>query len=328
MERNNKIFSDCIEEMPFTIVLNQSNIVNTENNTLVYKFPNSVNFSNNEIAVQSVKLFYSWENINASPLGNNVFQYTWYGSAGASVVNVVIPNGLYEISQINSYLQFVMIQNGHYLINSSNQYVYFAEFILSPTKYAVQINTYPVPTSTGWTLNAGTGQYTGNAGTAYAGWTTPLANSQAGQAGWQGFYAQFYNPIITMVASSNFNKIIGYTNTFSTVLNLGTNTNLSYLSSTAPNVQPNSVAYISVTNIANPYANPSSILYSIAPDVAFGELISSTPPQFCWTSLLQGTYNQLRVQFLGNDFQPLTILDPVMTIMLSIRDKSEGFSGK
>jgi len=103
---------------------------------------------------------------------------------------------------------------------------------------------------------------------------------------------------------------------------------LSFLSSVAPNVQPNSVAYVAISNITNPYANPSSIIYSISPDVAFGELISQIPPQFCWTSLLQGTYNQLRVQLLGNDFQPLKILDPVMTIMLSIRDKSEGFAGK
>lgn len=314
--------------MVFTIVLNKSNIINSQNNTLVYKFPNSVNFSNNEIAVQSVKLFYSWENINDTPLGNNNFTYTWYGSAGATIVNVVIPNGLYEIEQINSYLQFIMIQNGHFLINAANQNVYFAEFVLSPTRYAVQINTYPVPISTGWTLNASTGQYTGNAGTLYAGWTTPLANSQAGSAAWQGFYSQVYNPVVAMVSTNNFNNVIGYSNTFSTALNLGTNTILSYLSSTAPNVQPNSVAYIAISNIANPYANPSSILYSISPDVAFGELISSIPPQFCWTSLLQGTYNQLRVQLLGNDFQPLTILDPVMTIMLSIRDKSEGFSGK
>jgi hypothetical protein len=88
------------------------------------------------------------------------------------------------------------------------------------------------------------------------------------------------------------------------------------------------VAYISLSNIANPYANPSSIIYSISPSVAFGELITETPPQFCWTPLLHGTYNQLRLQILGSDFQPLTVLDPAMTIMLSIRDVNEKFSRK
>jgi hypothetical protein len=213
-----------------------------------------------------------------------------------------------------------MISKGHYLINSAGQFVYYAEFVLSPTAYAVQLNTYPVPTSSGWTQNSSTGQWTGNSGTAYAGWTTPLANIPSNELGWQGFPAKTYNPSIIMMSSSNFYKIIGFTSTFTSSLNLGVGTNLSYISTVAPQVNPNSVAYLSITNINNPYANPSSILYSISPTVAFGEQINEKPPQFCWSPLLQGTYNQLRVQLLGNDLQPLKILDPDMTIMLVIRE--------
>ena len=62
--------------MVATIVLNQSNIVpDGNNNTLVYKFPNSVSFPNHEIAVQSVNMFYSWTNINSAPLANQNFSY-------------------------------------------------------------------------------------------------------------------------------------------------------------------------------------------------------------------------------------------------------------
>ena len=60
-----------------TIVLNQTNIVGTGNNTLIYKFPNSILFDNHEVAVQSISMYYSWQNINASPLANNTFTYTW-----------------------------------------------------------------------------------------------------------------------------------------------------------------------------------------------------------------------------------------------------------
>jgi len=313
--------------MPYTIVLNQTNIVNTDNanNTLVYKFPNSVNFNNHEIAVQSVKLFYSWENINSNPLNNNKFQYIWYSGSTPTTYTVTIPDGLYEISQINSYLQFQMIKNGTYLINSVGQYVYYLEIVLSPTAYGVQINTYPVPTSSGWTQNGTTGQWTGNAGTAFAGWTTPLANTQAGNVGWVGFPTTIFNPVFATIVGNYFNNIIGYASGFSTSVNTGNNTNLSYLSTTAPEVNPNAVAYVAISNISNPYANPSSIIYSISPDVAFGQLITELPPQFCWSPLLQGTYNQLRLQFLGTDFAPLKILDPVMTIMLVIRDRKEGY---
>ena len=39
--------------------------------------------------------------------------------------------------------------------------------------------------------------------------------------------------------------------------------------------------------------------------------------------MIDGTYNQLRVQFLGIDKQPITIKDPNMTIVLTIRDKND-----
>ena len=86
-------------------------------------------------------------NINASPLANNTFTYTWIVGVTTTVYTVTIPDGLYEIAQINSYLQFRFIQNGTYLINSAGQNVYYAEFLVEPTRYAVNVVTYPVPTS-------------------------------------------------------------------------------------------------------------------------------------------------------------------------------------
>ena len=55
------------------IVLNQNNLVpDGQNNKLVYKFPNSVLFKNNSIAVSSVSMYYSWFNIS-SIYNNNKF---------------------------------------------------------------------------------------------------------------------------------------------------------------------------------------------------------------------------------------------------------------
>jgi len=80
---------------------------------------------------------------------------------------------------------------------------------------------------------------------------------------------------------------------------------------------------LAISNIANKYAIPNSIIYSLSPSVAFGEQINEYPPQFAWNKLLSGTYNELRLQILGIDFQPLTILDPNMTIVLVIRDTKD-----
>jgi hypothetical protein len=39
--------------------------------------------------------------------------------------------------------------------------------------------------------------------------------------------------------------------------------------------------------------------------------------------LIDGTYNQIRLTFLGTDLQPIIINDPSITILLVIRDKSD-----
>ena len=94
------------------IVINSNNLVQDgNNNKLIYRFPNSVQFKDNYIAVSSVSMYYSWYNISAA-LNNNTFYYTWYNAAGIISVNgnpyftVTIPDGLYEITQLNSFLQF------------------------------------------------------------------------------------------------------------------------------------------------------------------------------------------------------------------------------
>jgi hypothetical protein len=315
--------------MVATIVLNQSNIVpDGKNNTLSYKFPNSVSFPHHEIAIQNITMYYSWENINTSPLSNDTFSYVWRVAGTDTPYNIQIPNGLYEVSDLNYYLQYIFIKNGHYLINSAGKNVYYAEFLVNATRYAVQINTFPVPTSAGWTYNSGTNQWTGNTGTAYAGWTTPTADTASGSSAWAGFPTTTFNPELTI--PNNLNKILGFStpNPFKTSINSGVGTNLSYVSDTSPQVQPNSSVYVAISNIANKYAIPNSIIYSLSPSVAFGEQIIEKPPQFAWNKLLSGTYNELRISILGINFQPLTILDPNMTLVLVIRDtKDIGGSG-
>lgn len=311
--------------MPSTIILNQSNVVpDGRNSSLVYKFPNSVSFPHHEIAIQSVTMYYAWENINASPLANNTFTVNWViGAAPPTPYTFVIPDGLYEVSDINNFLQFSFIQNGLYLISPTGQNVYFAEFIVNPNIYAVQINTFPVPTQAGGGFVVQPdGSFLGSIAP-WVGYRTPLASLAGGTAAWVGFPAVTFNP--QMVIPDNLNTLFGFTtpNPFTTSLNTGVGTNLSYTSNVAPQVQPNPSAFLSISNIANKYAIPSSIIYAISPSVAFGAQIIEQPPQFAWNKLLSGTYNEIRMQILGSNFQPLDILDPNMTMVLVIRDTKD-----
>lgn len=296
-----------------TIVLNTNNIVpDGKNNKLVYRFPNSVLFKNNSIAVSSVSMYYSWFNISAE-LRNNTFTISYLNPAGTLIPYVVvIPDGTYEVVTLNALLQFEFIQLGLYLLDTvTGKNVYYAEFILNPSRYAVQINTFLFPT------------------VLPVGYATP--------PNFVGFAPSTYNPVITLPA--NFNKIFGYTAGFTTDLNQnntfvppandplvdknGAGT-ISYLSNIAPQLQPNQSLYFAISNINNQYSQPSSIIYALVPTVRIGEVIIERPPQFAWNALIDGTYNELRLTFLGSDLAPVTINDPNMTILLVIKDNDEG----
>ena len=304
----------------FVIVMNQNNLVQDgQNNKLIYRFPNSINLSNKYIAVTSISMFYSWFNILATS-SNNTLSYTWTVGAVTTTYTVTIPDGLYEISQLNAYLQWVSIQNGTYLIDASGDNVYYLELLVNPTRYAVQLNTFLVPTS------------------------LPVGYTQP--SNFPGYPSQTFNPIVTF--PSAFNAIVGYPAGFASNNNVndayvpptasssnnyvsknttGPVGTLSYLSNTAPQVQPNNNVLFSLSTINNPYAQPGSIIYSLNPNVNAGEQIYVSPPNFMWNKLLDGTYSELRLTLLGTNLQPLIINDPNMTILLSIKDRDESFLG-
>lgn len=291
------------------LVLNSNNIINNDlNSTLIYKFPNSVLFKGNSIAVSSISLYYSWFNISTQ-LGNNIIQYTWTVAGVTTTFTVTIPDGLYEIDALNAFLQFTMIQNGHYLIDSSNDNVYYLELIVNPSRYAIQLNTFLVP--------------------------TVLPATYTAPPGFAGFPTVAQNPVVTF--PSRFNEIVGYVAGFQSNANVGNayvppvsqyvsklaNGTLSYISTQAPNVQPNSSLYVSCSGINNPYSQPSSVIYSMTPSVAIGGLITEKPPNFIWNKLIDGTYNELRVTFLGTNLQPIKLNDNQITILLAIKDGDE-----
>ena len=292
------------------IVLNSNNIVpDGQNNKLIYTFPNSILFKNNSIAVSSISMYYSWFNI-ADYYQNNIFTYQWLVGTSLQTFTITIPNGLYEIADLNTLLQYNFINNGTYLIGPNNQNAYYAQFILNPVLYSVQINTFNFPT------------------TLPTNYTTP--------SNFVGFPTTSFNPIINI--PPQFNIILGFSPNYATPLNANnayvppTNQTLitkngagtiSSLSTQAPDVQPNSSIFVSLTNINNPYASPSSIIYSVVPSGNVGTLILDRPPQFMWNKMIDGTYDRLQLTFLGNNLQPIKINDPSITIMLTIKDADE-----
>jgi len=296
----------------FIIVFNQTNIVpDGQNNKLVYKFPNSVNLKDKYIAVSEISMYYSWFNI-ASIYNNNSFTYTWTVGVITTTYTIAIPDGLYEIADLNNLIQFECIKNLTYWTNIAGTVNYYPfELILNPVRYAVQLNTYLIPTATpvGGAIPVG---FVGWPGTAQNSVITIPSNLNV----IIGFTAGF-------VSFNNFNNPIGVPATTQYVSKDQTTGTISYLSTTAPQVQPNNSVIFSLSGINNPYTQPSSVIYSLNPNVGVGEQVFQVPPNFMWCKMIDGTYNELRLTLLGNDLSPLRIQDPNMTFLLTIRDKDE-----
>jgi hypothetical protein len=289
-----------------TLVLNNNNVVqNGQNNQLIYRFPTTAKFDRSYVAVASVSMYYSWFNI-ADYYGNNQLQYTWTVGGVSTTFNVGtggtpggdIPNGLYEVSTLNQLLQYTMIQNKHYLIDqATGQNVYFAELLVNDARYRVQVNTFAVPTSKP------------------AGYDEP--------AGFPGYPTVTTSPAV--IVPSGIGVILGFPGGYTIPAQTG-GTNFqaySQISNGVPNVQPNSSVLFSVSSVDNPYASPTSVIYSVTPSVAVGTIIADKPPQLLWNKLIPGSYSQLTVTLLGTDLRPLQIQDGAMTIILAVAEEVE-----
>jgi len=132
-----------------SIIINANNITNTTtNSTFQVDFDRTINLNDKHISLTSASMYFSWRNITTL---NNKFSYIWIDDIE---YYVEIPIGLYEISDIKAYFQFVMSQNDHVMTNTdTGSTVYFIDFVVSNTKYSIDILTYPVPASlpTGFT---------------------------------------------------------------------------------------------------------------------------------------------------------------------------------
>ena len=227
--------------MSFTLVINNSNVVNTNTNaTYEYKFIGG-GFSvpdGMECMVSSAQIPYSIFNITEA-YNNNRFRLSFPSGALSTTYtdyNITIPDGFYTIDDFNSYMQQYAISNGLYLINNVGENVYYTPaFYVNAVSYAVQMLLYTVPRSlpSGWTQPS---NWIG-----YSGWTTDRT------------------PHVHILANSRFGDFIGFTTgTYPTPI-LRT-TNYSVLSNKTPIGSYVNSIIIHSSLVNNPVVSPSDII--------------------------------------------------------------------
>ena len=274
-----------------TIILNTSNIVENSNNTkFVYNFPSGgFTFKNDMIALLSLYQYFSIFNIT-SDYGNNSFSYTWFDGVEYSIT---IPDGYYEISDLNSYFQSIMIANTHYMTNSAGQFIYFLEFIVNTSRYAVQINSYPLDADNDYILPSG------------ASWSVPTTST----------LSQFN------INTSGFGEVLGY-EIGSYPSNQTGSTTASFLSSVAPQITPYSSILVSCNLVNNRAVIPSNILSSYTPlGTSIGGLFKFEPNYLQFADVEDGQYTQLVIELRDQLSRSIIIRDPNMLMTLYTETK-------
>ena len=309
--------------MVLTITLTANNIINqsgtNQNNLLRYSFPTTAVFDNHEIALTAVSIYYSWFNVDQALYNNNTFYYYWLYEEGnpfdLSALNqyttvlgityyydsvadltytqypVVLPDGIYELTGIVDYMQFVMIQNGTYATSTdSSNNSYYVNMQVNPTAYTIDTTTFQVDT-------------VAPAGITYQ-FTPPTIA---------------FTPLVKFPAS--FSLIIGLT-TFQTnpspsVLD---KTFVLYQSNISPELQPNPTLLLTCDKVQNPLASPNSTVYSLTVTGAIGSQIQVFVPTLIWLPLAKGTYPEMTFSWISANGGQVYIRDPNMCLVFAIRN--------
>jgi len=282
-----------------TLILNSRNIVpNSNNSILEYNFPGgTVTLDDTYLALESLTMYYSTFNITAAN-NNNFLQYIWIDGL---TYNVTFPDGFYDAEGIQDYIRSVMLFNKHYLINPAGEYVWFFGLTTNPSTYSIQMNffacnTTAYPPAT-YALPAG------------ATWVVPvLANSVC--------------PQIIIPATNNFGLLVGFTAGTYPASNI-TATNVSVLSSFAPQITPLSSYILSCSLVNNNYAVPNTFVYAFAPIGTIGEQFTIAPYSFSFIPILKGQYSTFRCQLTDQNNRPIVIQDPNYVITLCLADGNE-----
>ena len=277
--------------MSFTLVINRSNLSNPNTNgTYTYNFIGG-GFrvdDDMEVMLSSAQIPYSIFNITTA-YSNNYFTLAFpTGAAVGAYTNfsVVIPDGFYTVSDLNSFVQQFCISNGLYLIDASGNNVYYIGFYVNQTSYAIQILLYTVPRSlpTGWTQPAtwvGYSTFTSD--------RTPFIvipqNNQGKIGDYLGFTPGYYPPIPLLPRTTNYSILSNKKPPLATYVN-------------------SIIVHCSLVN--NPVVSPSDILDAFQiTNTTFGANINYAPSVEKYVKLSKGAYSSMIIYLTDQNNQPI-----------------------
>lgn len=287
--------------MVLPINLNRTNVVgvngsvNPYNNTMVYNFDQNINIgTQNEIALAQMNINYSFPSVDTTNCG---FTFRWIDGTNYSVTYA--RGTTQSANSMNTDLIAVMDNNLLYLLSGATK-VYYASIVENPPYYALQINTWPLPTAlpAGWTIPAG------------ATWVLPAAIPGSTK-----------HPQFIIAADNEFSELTGIAaGTYP--VDPTSSSPYSKLSDISPQLSPQSAINVLVNVASNGYSTPDEQIGTVPlGNVLYGQAINFLPPNLEWYDVKSQNVRQIVVTLLDVDYNPLWIKDINYTVKLLIRDK-------
>jgi hypothetical protein len=275
----------------FNFSVNQSHWVS--DSTYIFNLGKNVpDMSKLEIALTSATIPYSWFNITSAQQ-NNTFSIIHPTTGGSTTIQIVLPDGGYELADINFAMRTALINAGYFIQNNTtlDQTVY-CELRVNPSTYQFQFVSYPMPTS----LPAGF-----TAGSAI---TFPVSSR---------------GPQL-IVPSTNITTRLGFPAGTYPVLAPTSLTTIG--SSNVPQIADVLNVSIACDTVFNPYNTNSQILTSISPSSAkFATNINYQAPELIFAPQISGGRNALTFRLVDQNYRTINLKETNIVLNLCLREK-------
>lgn len=274
-----------------TILLNKGNSTFSDGYRLIHVFSQQISLYHKDIALSFYSIPYSWRNVTVE-YSNRTFKYNWPNGAGFNTINVTVPEGFYEISEVSGYLKALMKFNGHYLIDDNNQEIYYISFTANRLYYTTTFTMGVVPDvlPVGWTKPAGNDV-----------WALPTVAT---------------TPSL-LFDNVEFGKLLGVSLNYT----IGPSaTAFEQNGDLTPAISP--VTSINLdTNMVENDIQKNKTLFSFTPNAPYGSQLNQYVGYPLFQKLSDGGYTQIIIEFKDQLGRPLRMLDEDVQIGVIIRNR-------
>ena len=276
---------------------------------MTYVLPSATQFSKSQLSLIAGTYYNSFKNISAA-LGNNVISGT-FPHSGTQVAwgPCTLDDGFYSISDINNALWNFFIVNKLYMVNASGENVYFAQIMVNPITYVVELDTFLIPTAAQMTLN---------------GWTQPpggAINISGAALFWSGSIT-ISAPLAVMLGATNSG---GFTTTVWNSLAWtgspggGATNGVPFFGVSAPSINPVTSVLVRCNLVCSYVGNPTDLLCQVPVVSAYGSINQFQAPYPTFSSVIDAQFSTIELSFMDQNLNTLYFFDPELTFTLQIK---------